>query len=657
MPVYFKIYVDFECILEKVDGDIECSSNSSYTRKYQNHVLRSFAYKVVCVDNKFIKKLFCTEEKMLFMNLLNQFLKKKNICKKYFNKNLILSGKENKKFELASICWICGKLFEISDEKVRDHCHISGKYRGAAHWSCNINLKITKKVSVIFHNLKGYDSHLSRFNVKISVIPNGLENYMAFTVNKNLIFIDSMQFMNSSLHKVVKNLNDKDFKYLSEEFSGEQLKLVKEMAIYPYEYMNSFKRFNEDELPDKSKFFSSLKDSGISEKEYQRADSIWNTFKMNTLGEYQDLYLKTDVLLLADVFEKFVETCLNLYKLDPCNYFSSPGLSWDSMLKITEVELEKISNIDVHNFIEKGMRVGISYISGRYSKVNDSKKKKSIIYWVMNNLHGFGMIQPMPVSNLNFLTKKEINKLDLDSISENSSIGYILEVDLEYCSELHDKRNDYLLCPEKIEISSDMLPKYCSDIANKYGIKVGGVNKLLPNLRDKIKYVVHYKNLQYYLSLGMKLIKVHRILKFKQSSWLKEYIEFNTEKRKKAVSEFEKNLLINCIYGKSIENIRKRISLKLINNSKDYLRCVSKPNFISQKMFDKNFIAVHQIKYVSTLNKPIYVGFSNLELSKLLTYKFHYDYACNKYDAKFLFTDTDSLVYEINSEYIYEQCF
>ena len=141
---------------------------------------------------------------------------------------------------------------------------------------------------------------------------------------------------------------------------------------------------------------------------------------------------------------------------------------------------------------------------------------------------------------------------------------------------------------------------------------------------------------------------------------MKDHIEFNTEKGKNAVSEFDKNffkLIINCMYGKSIENIRKRISLKLINSSKDYLRCVSKPNFISQKIFDKNFIAVHQIKYVSTLNKPIYVGFSILELSKLLMYKFHYDYACHKYDAKLLFTDTDSLVYEINSEDIYEQCF
>ena len=169
--------------------------------------------------------------------------------KKCFSRNSVMSAEEER-FEQNNI-WICGKLFEISDEKVRDNCHVSGKYRSAADWSCNINLKITKKVPVIFHILKGYNSHLifkvlSKFNVKISVIPNGLEKYMAFTIIKNLVFIDNMQYMNSSLNKLIKNLNDKDFKYLSEKFSDEQLKLVKEKGIYPYEYMNNFKRFNED---------------------------------------------------------------------------------------------------------------------------------------------------------------------------------------------------------------------------------------------------------------------------------------------------------------------------------------------------------------------------------------------------------------------------
>ena len=153
----------------------------------------------------------------------------------------------------------------------------------------------------------------------------------------------------------------------------------------------------------------------------------------------------------------------------------------------------------------------------------------------------------------------------------------------------------------------------------------------------------------------MKLTKIHKILKFKQSNWLKKYVQFNTKKRQESTDEFNKaffKLLINCVYGKSMENIRKRINIKLINDFKEYLKCVSKPNFISQKIFDKNFIAVHQVKTVLTLNKPIYVGFCILELSK-----FHYDYVMNTFRAKLLFTDTDSLVYEIKNKNVYEQCF
>ena len=162
------------------------------------------------------------------------------------------------------------------------------------------------------------------------------------------------------------------------------LELVKEKGEYTYEYRDSFKRFNEDKLPDRCEFFSSLKDKFISKEEYDRATSAWNLFKMNTMGDYHDLYLKTNVLLLADVFQKFIKTCLDYHGLYPCHYFSAPGLSWDAMLKMTKIELETISDIDVHLFIEKGMRGGISYIAKRHSKINyceSNKETKSIIYW------------------------------------------------------------------------------------------------------------------------------------------------------------------------------------------------------------------------------------------------------------------------------------
>ena len=131
--------------------------------------------------------------------------------------------------------------------------------------------------------------------------------------------------MNCSLDKLIKNLNDEDFKYLFEKFSDEQLKLVKGKGIYPYEYMNSFEKFSEEKLPDKSKFFSSLKDSGINEEQCDRAINVWKMFKIKYLREFYNLYLKTDDLLLTDVFEKFIKTCLDYYSLGPCHYFSAPG--------------------------------------------------------------------------------------------------------------------------------------------------------------------------------------------------------------------------------------------------------------------------------------------------------------------------------------------
>ena len=258
------------------------------------------------------------------------------------------------------------------------------------------------------------------------------------------------------------------------------------------------------------------------------------------------------------------------------------------------------------------------------------------------------------------MSEKEIKVFDLDSIAEKSLIGYILEVDLEYCWNLHDSHNDYPLCPGKIEVNYNMLSKYCKDIVDWYDIKVGGVKKLIPNLYDKVRYVIHYKNLIYYLSLGMKLFKIYGVLKFKQGNWLKVFTDFSTIKRKEGNDEFNKNLyklLNNCTYGKSIENIRKKLNVKLINDNKTYQKVVNKPNFVSQKITDKKFEAMHCKKKVLTLKKPIYIGFCILELSKLLMYRFHYDYVLKTFNAKFLFTDTDSLVYEIKDCNVYDQCY
>ena len=266
------------------------------------------------------------------------------------------------------------------------------------------------------------------------------------------------------------------------------------------------------------------------------------------------------------------------------------------------------------------------------------------------------MSEYLPYKDIQWV--KNIDWFDVMSVNEKSDTGYILEVDLEYPDVLHELHNDYPLAPEKISVSNDVLSAYCRKIADKYDIKVGDVKKLVPNLNNKTKYVLHYRNLQLYLSLGMKLTKIHRALQFKQSDWMKKYIDFNTKKRKNAANDFEKDffkLMINSIYGKTIENLRKRINVRLVNNAKDFLKYTSRPTYVTHKLFDKDYAAIHEIKPVLVLNKPIYVGFTVLDLSKWKMYDFHYNFIKKNFNAELLFTETDSLAYEIKSENVYEE--
>ena len=183
---------------------------------------------------------------------------------------------------------------------------------------------------------------------------------------------------------------------------------------------------------------------------------------------------------------------------------------------------------------------------------------------------------------------------------------------------------------------------------------------LVPHSGNKDKWCLHYRNLQLYLYLGMKWVNVNRVSKFKQSDWLKKYLDFNTDKRKNVTNSFEKDffkLMNNSVYCKSMQNLRKRIKLRLVHNIKEYKKYVSKPSFVSYKIFNKNFVAIHEIESVLMLVKPIYVGFSILDLSKLLMHEFHYKYIGRKYykKVKLLFTCTGSLVYKIETNDVYEE--
>jgi hypothetical protein len=327
--------------------------------------------------------------------------------------------------------------------------------------------------------------------------------------------------------------------------------------------MDGSHRFLETSLPPKDCFYSKLNEQGISDVEYCKAQTIWNTFACKTLHDYHDIYLKSDVLLLSDVFEAFRLMSLNKYKLDPVHYYTLPSLSWDALLKLTKVKLDLISDPEIYLFLENNIRGGVSMISKRYAKANnpfvdgydETKPNTWLVYLDANNLYGYSMQQSLPQSNFRFLSDEEISQLDLDTVADESSKGYILEVDMAYPKELHDSHNCYPLAPEKLKIKPEMLFQYSKELSDG---KIF-MEKLVPNLMDKTSYVLHYRNLKLYKRYGLKVTKIHRVLEFTQSAWMSNYIQMNTNMRKMAKSEFEKSfykLANNSIFGKSLQNCR-----------------------------------------------------------------------------------------------------
>ena len=426
----------------------------SYTEAYQTYEDCGYGYKVVCCyKDKYSKPIQTYRGENAVYKFMERMLEEveycKGVVKKRFNKPLKMAENDEMCFKLMDKCHISDKEYTDKDVSVRDHCHITGKFRGSAHQECNLKLRIKPediKIPVIFHNLRCYDSHFIMQQIgetaknyayknkkgkeqplKINAIPNNMEKYMAFMFGNHLNFIDSFQFMRSSLDKLVQNVtkcgkcetckpdscirrseSDKgriiqhktsypclefknckkigkscvnpvyyNLKYTSEEFKGNRLHLMSKKGVYPYDHMDSFKKFNQTELPTKEQFYSVLNDQHITNDEYDHAKKVWKAFNIETMGEYHDLYLKSDVLLLVDVFESFRKTCLQYYKLDPCQYFTNPGLSWDAMLKMTDIKLELMIDVDMFRFIEKGMRGGVSYIANRYGKANNKYMKKS----------------------------------------------------------------------------------------------------------------------------------------------------------------------------------------------------------------------------------------------------------------------------------------
>lgn len=358
-------------------------------------------------------------------------------------------------------CHICEKPFislnTIRDvvkrdnaRKVEDHCHITGKFRGMAHNECNKNFFLARTIPVFFHNFSKYDSHLIiRELMEIepdypcTVIPHNTETYVA--VNKTikvqrdnqqsgqqntfltLSFRDTFRFLGTSLEKLALNLEADDFKILRSELIKDygvagidsKLDLLRRKGVFPYELVEKVENFERyTELPDKKSFESCLNGyKGISDEDYQHAANVWNAFNCKDLGEYSDLYLKTDVLILADVWERFRNNCTQAYDLDPANFYTTPGLSWDALLKSTNVELELLTDHDQITFIKSGIRGGLSQCSLRKISANnkyingeaDDEDSTYLVYLDVNNLYGYAASQKLPLNDFHWVEPEQVS--------------------------------------------------------------------------------------------------------------------------------------------------------------------------------------------------------------------------------------------------------
>ena len=452
-----------------------------------------------------------------------------------------LIPKEMDRYKRSERCHICFEPFKEDKPKVRDHCHYTSRCRGPAHTKCNLQYKIPTYIPIVFHNLSGYDAHLfikeltasSTDGAKMGVIAKNKEDYISFSIkvevdkyiDKNgiekskeieLRFIDSFKFMSSSLDSLVNNLARGGGKFFGfEKYNKNQYKLLIRKGIYPYEYMTDWDKFKGTKLSPREAFYSKLNMAGVREEDYEHANRTWKEFGLKDLGEYHDLYLKTDVIPLANVFEEFRKVCLKNYGLDPAHFYTAPELAWKACLKETRIRFKLLLDPDMLLMFERGIRGGITQSVNRLAKANNpymgsdfdpDLPTKYLQYLDANNLYGWVMSQPSPTGGFRWV---DVKPAKISKLAKQKSKGYLLEVDVRYPKELHDSHND--------------LPFMCERI------KINGVENLIPNLYDKKRYVIHIRALDQALAHGLVLERIHRVIEFKQSAWMKEYIDFNTK--------------------------------------------------------------------------------------------------------------------------------
>jgi hypothetical protein len=614
-------------------------------------------------------KTFDTIEKTIYP-LLNQFPSVPT-----------LSPLDEQAFQSATVCYLCSCAFPTDEElkdmceaevkeskKCRDHCHYSNKYLGAAHNACN-RKRIRADLVIFVHNLKNYDSHflmqgLHFTNSRVSGIPLNTEKFKTLKIGR-IQFVDSLQILPCSLGELVDNLHKSSHSFpvideMTENQAEKELLLRK--GVFPYEWASSVRQMEAAPgLPPIESFFSTLRQESIAPSEYTHAQKVFSFFRCRNMLDYAELYCQLDTILLFEVILAFQTIIMNTFGLDCTRYISTPQLAFDCMLKTLDEPIELMSDPDMILMCENNIRGGVSFVNERWVESSDNEQDSNLLYVDYNNLYGFAQLQRLPIGEFEFCSPSEIKRLskDLSEISPDSETGYILEVDLSYPPELHDLHSSFPMVAEQVELTAaDLSPYSQTSISTLRGsqfLSSYKSTKLCTNFKDKKKYVAHYRSLQTYLRNGLKIDKIHRVIKFRQTDYVRKYIQICTSMRAASQSSFEKylyKLMSNSVYGKFLQNARNFSKAFVCQKENIFLKHFNCTHYKSHKILHENLSIVFKSLKRIKLNRPFATGFSILELAKDHMNRGFHEFiqpALGPENVSVVLSDTDSYILHVKN--------
>ena len=685
----FVIYADMEAILKPYFGPDRGDSNTSYTERSQLHVPCSYAYTISSiVDDSRLSNVRLYRGQDCISHFVDSLLNDVNyITDAYLDKIKPMESisdwynRENSEHvrKREQTCYVCNVDLKNDDVIVWDHDHVTGCIRGKCHSSCNILVRSPRFIPLFFHNLS-YDSHffieeLAKRDLRLTCLPLTKENFISLSAHlKSRIpkkrgieirILDSFRFLAAPLAILAKSLGEcKSFqKFQQANFPHSQLLANPQKQFFCYDYVDSFERLNEKTFPSKEKFFNKLTNESVTDENYAHAKKVFDDLVKGDLGDYYDLYLTIDCLLLQDCMSNFRDTMIQEMGLDPVFFFTLPSFSFNACLNMLPSKgINLVSDQSIASLIKGAIRGGITSSMLRYSEANNkylkngfdaSKEEIYHAYIDVNNLYGKVLLDGfLPTSDYAWV--EDANELKLISsiefisnIAVDSPWGYIYQVDVDVDPNLHDFFNCFPFLPEHVAME--------------------GMRKLVPNLYNKKFYVTHYRNLQQAIKYGLTLVKVHRVIKFKQTQLVQPYISGCSAKRQRdGNDEFQKKLwkdLINIIFGRflmgdkqTIVKLTKKWEAVGRGNHNDAQRLLRDPLFHSFSICNDNLVAI-QMKKLFVDNRRCYLqGFTILELSKVIMYDFFYGVLkpTLKDNLRLAYIDTDSFILQIKKVDFYK---